>query len=69
MLPNSAILAEKKHLPMYKELVEMFQVEYIAGGATQNSIKVAQVRHLFRSKRCMVVSSVYMTPLTPQLMV
>uniref|UniRef100_H2Y553 Adenosine kinase n=1 Tax=Ciona savignyi TaxID=51511 RepID=H2Y553_CIOSA len=39
---NDAILAEEKHLPMYDELVEMFPVEYIAGGATQNSIKVAQ---------------------------
>lgn len=40
---NDAILAEDKHIPMYQELVEYFPVEYIAGGATQNSIKVAQV--------------------------
>ncbi|WOL15947.1 hypothetical protein Cni_G24729 [Canna indica] len=39
---NDAILAEEKHLPMYDELVKKYKVEYIAGGATQNSIKVAQ---------------------------
>ena len=27
----------------YKELVDKFNVEYIPGGATQNSIRVAQV--------------------------
>eukprot|EP00244_Chara_vulgaris_P013473 TRINITY_DN770_c0_g1_i1.p1 TRINITY_DN770_c0_g1~~TRINITY_DN770_c0_g1_i1.p1 ORF type:complete len:386 (-),score=73.47 TRINITY_DN770_c0_g1_i1:20-1042(-) len=39
---NNAILAEEKHMPLYKELVEKYDVEYIAGGATQNSIRVAQ---------------------------
>ncbi|KAL5155384.1 Adenosine kinase 2 [Glycine soja] len=39
---NNAILAEDKHKPMYQELAEKYNVEYIAGGATQNSIKVAQ---------------------------
>ncbi|RID67903.1 hypothetical protein BRARA_C00104 [Brassica rapa] len=39
---NNAILAEEKHLPMYDEMSSKFNVEYIAGGATQNSIKVAQ---------------------------
>lgn len=39
---NNAILAEEKHLPLYKELVESFEVEYVAGGATQNSIRGAQ---------------------------
>ncbi|XP_022992577.1 adenosine kinase 2-like [Cucurbita maxima] len=39
---NNAILAEEKHLPMYEELAAKDNVEYIAGGATQNSIKVAQ---------------------------
>lgn len=29
---NNAILAEEKHVPMYKELVEKYPVEYIAGG-------------------------------------
>eukprot|EP00850_Spirogloea_muscicola_P016302 SM000131S26732 [mRNA] locus=s131:252552:255824:- [translate_table: standard] len=39
---NNAILAEDKHLPMYMELAQMPGVEYIAGGATQNAIRVAQ---------------------------
>jgi len=39
---NNAILAEEKHKPLYDELVEKFPVQYIAGGATQNSIRVAQ---------------------------
>lgn len=40
--PNNAVLAEEKHQPLYKELVDNFPVEYIAGGATQNTIRVAQ---------------------------
>mmetsp|Transcript_19055 Transcript_19055/g.26610 ORF Transcript_19055/g.26610 Transcript_19055/m.26610 type:complete len:352 (-) Transcript_19055:146-1201(-) len=39
---NNAILAEEKHQPIYKELVQRKGVKYIAGGATQNSIRVAQ---------------------------
>ncbi|KAH9602653.1 hypothetical protein KSS87_016013 [Heliosperma pusillum] len=39
---NNAILAEDKHLPMYDEMASKFIVEFIAGGATQNSIRVAQ---------------------------
>ena len=39
---DDAILAEDKHLPIYQELVKEYDVEYIAGGATQNSIRVAQ---------------------------
>ncbi|XP_021289121.1 adenosine kinase 2 [Herrania umbratica] len=39
---NNAILAEEKHIPMYEEMASNSNVEYIAGGATQNSIKVAQ---------------------------
>lgn len=39
---DSAILAEEKHFPLYDELVKDFKVQYIAGGATQNSIRVAQ---------------------------
>ena len=41
--PDNAILAEEKHLPLYKELSEMDGTEYIAGGSTLNSIRVAQV--------------------------
>lgn len=40
--PNDAILAEAKHMPVYQELVDGHEVEYIAGGATQNAIRVAQ---------------------------
>ena len=39
---DSAILAEEKHQPLYKELVCDYTVQYIAGGATQNSMRVAQ---------------------------
>mmetsp|Transcript_38718 Transcript_38718/g.116315 ORF Transcript_38718/g.116315 Transcript_38718/m.116315 type:complete len:348 (-) Transcript_38718:217-1260(-) len=39
---DSAILAEEKHIPVYKELVDSHNPQYIAGGATQNSIRVAQ---------------------------
>eukprot|EP01135_Chromosphaera_perkinsii_P001332 Nk52_evm59s164 gene=Nk52_evmTU59s164 len=39
---NSAILAEDKHIPMYAELCGNANVEYIAGGATQNSIRACQ---------------------------
>jgi len=39
---NDAILAEDKHKPLYTKLATTHDVEYIAGGATQNSIRVAQ---------------------------
>lgn len=39
---DDAILAEEKHIPIYQELVKQYDVEYIAGGATQNSVRVAQ---------------------------
>jgi len=39
---NNAILAAPEHVPLYKELVDSYPVEYIAGGATQNTIRVAQ---------------------------
>merc|ERR1719498_1789033 len=38
---NDAILAEDKHQPIYEEL-QKGQVDYVAGGATQNSARVAQ---------------------------
>lgn len=40
--PNDAILAEDKHKPLYKELVDQYKVDYIAGGAGQNALRVAQ---------------------------
>jgi len=39
---NDAILATEEHVPMYQEMVDNYKVEYIAGGATQNSLRVAQ---------------------------
>jgi adenosine kinase len=39
---NNAILAEEKHQPCYEDMVSKYKVDYIAGGATQNSIRVAQ---------------------------
>eukprot|EP00808_Paulinella_micropora_P027736 g65619.t1 len=40
--PREAMLATEKQMPLYKELEDMHDVSYIAGGATQNSIRVAQ---------------------------
>jgi len=39
---GNAILAEAKHLPLYEELIKNYQVDYIAGGAGQNSIRATQ---------------------------
>ncbi|EIE21409.1 adenosine kinase isoform 1T-like protein [Coccomyxa subellipsoidea C-169] len=36
------ILAEDKHQPLFKELAAKSDVQYVAGGATQNSIRAAQ---------------------------
>ncbi|KAI5625057.1 adenosine kinase isoform 1 [Silurus asotus] len=40
--PNDQILAEEKHKEMFEEIRKKFNVEYHAGGATQNSVKIAQ---------------------------
>lgn len=40
--PNNTILAEERHQPVYTEMAALPNVQYIAGGATQNSIRVAQ---------------------------
>ena len=40
--PNDSILAEAHHMPIFTDLIENHSVDYIAGGATQNSIRVAQ---------------------------
>lgn len=40
--PNDQILAEEKHKALFEEIVKKSQVEYHAGGATQNSVKIAQ---------------------------
>jgi adenosine kinase len=39
---DSAILAEDKHQPLFKELIDKYNPKYIAGGATQNTIRTAQ---------------------------
>jgi adenosine kinase len=39
---DSAILAEEKHQPIFKELIDKYDPKYIAGGATQNTIRCAQ---------------------------
>ena len=39
---DNQILAEEKHLPIYKELIEEHKATFIPGGATKNSIRVAQ---------------------------
>jgi adenosine kinase len=39
---GNQILAEESHFPLYEELAAKSDVQYIAGGATQNSIRVAQ---------------------------
>jgi len=40
--PGSARLADPKHVPHYAELQSVYEVEYIAGGACQNSMRAAQ---------------------------
>lgn len=39
---SNAILADEKHLPIYAELLALDGTEFIAGGATLNTIRVAQ---------------------------
>ncbi|CAB03230.1 Adenosine kinase [Caenorhabditis elegans] len=39
---NDAILCDDKHNDMFTELTRDFKVEYIPGGAAQNSLRVAQ---------------------------
>ncbi|XP_041982351.1 adenosine kinase [Aricia agestis] len=40
--PDDAIMAEEKHMPLYKELVDKYSAEFIAGGSVQNTLRVAQ---------------------------
>jgi adenosine kinase len=42
LLPNNAIMATEAHQHMFTEMVEEMNPFFIAGGATQNSIRVAQ---------------------------
>lgn len=38
---DNQILAEDKHKPMFQDMVDNLKVDYIPGGATQNTIRVA----------------------------
>jgi hypothetical protein len=40
---NHQILAEEKHLKLYQEIVDLFPVEYLPGGATLNTMRIAKV--------------------------
>ncbi|XP_041371458.1 adenosine kinase-like [Gigantopelta aegis] len=42
LLPNNAIIADKSHSKLFDDIVQNHNPFYIAGGATQNSIRVAQ---------------------------
>ena len=43
LLPASACLMEEKHAGIYKDLIENHKdVEYVAGGATQNTCRITQ---------------------------
>lgn len=42
MKEDDAILAEERHMPIYRELVDGFQAEFLAGGSVQNSLRIAQ---------------------------
>lgn len=41
LIMNNAILADESHAPMFEEL-QTLKPAYVAGGATQNSIRIAQ---------------------------
>ncbi|EDW73074.2 uncharacterized protein Dwil_GK17347 [Drosophila willistoni] len=42
MKEDDAILAEDRHMPIYRELVDGYQAEFLAGGSVQNSLRIAQ---------------------------
>ncbi|KAH8372306.1 hypothetical protein KR093_010997, partial [Drosophila rubida] len=42
MKEDDAILAEERHMPIYRELVQKYKAEYLAGGSVQNSLRIAQ---------------------------
>ncbi|KAI6187044.1 Adenosine kinase [Aphelenchoides besseyi] len=42
MKQNDAILAEEKHLPLFKEIIQNYHVNYTPGGANQNVLRVFQ---------------------------
>lgn len=48
---NNSILAEEKHLPMFQEVLDNFEVEYTPGGAGPNTLRMIQWI-LQEPKRC-----------------
>ncbi|KAL3866339.1 hypothetical protein ACJMK2_043645 [Sinanodonta woodiana] len=42
LLPNNAILATEDHRSIYEKMIDKYEPAFLAGGATQNSIRVAQ---------------------------
>lgn len=50
--PSTSASHSLSHVCLLQELEERFQVEYIAGGATQNSIRVAQWMLQVRAAGC-----------------
>ncbi|EMR11104.1 hypothetical protein PNEG_00702 [Pneumocystis murina B123] len=40
--PNDSILSEEKHMPIYQEIAELSDAQYIAGGSAQNTLRGAQ---------------------------
>uniref|UniRef100_A0A1A9W5F3 Adenosine kinase n=1 Tax=Glossina brevipalpis TaxID=37001 RepID=A0A1A9W5F3_9MUSC len=40
--PDNAILAKDEHMVLYKDLVEKYNPNYMAGGAAQNTLRVCQ---------------------------
>lgn len=40
--PNDAILASEMHMPLYQELIDNYNAEFIAGGSVQNTLRVCQ---------------------------
>ena len=44
---NDAILADEIHKPLYDELTNKYEADFIAGGSVQNSMRVAQVSFSF----------------------
>ncbi|KHN80597.1 Adenosine kinase 1, partial [Toxocara canis] len=39
---NDVVLRDGQHIPIFDELVEGFDVEYVPGGSTQNTLRVFQ---------------------------
>jgi len=39
---DNAIMAEEKHMPLYKELIEKHKVSYVAGGSALNTMRAGQ---------------------------